>query len=90
VGDGYYESFDYNKIWHRSSGIPLIFKYAVSGSSLNDIVICGDFGFFSHYNGYTWRHFYTNTDNHSIKIKKDIVICVGSDGRKAQIVYARR
>jgi len=46
--------------WKDLPDLPLIYKEAVRGNSLNDVFIVGDFGMVSHFNGRSWYHYQYN------------------------------
>ncbi len=90
VGDGYYESADYNHKWKRTLGLPRKYKFSIDAISFNDIITCGSYGLLSHYNGYSWRHFDTAVENNSIKIKDNLSVIAAEDGRKAYLIIGKR
>jgi hypothetical protein len=56
-GDGIYPSQTLGPTWVRDETFPAIYKDAVRGSAVNDIVVSGSNGLLSHFNGLTWRHY---------------------------------
>ncbi len=92
VGDGYYESNNYNKVWKRSYNFPRKYKRAVVAKKINDIIICGSYSLLMHFNGYTWKYYYDKINGwyNSSDIKGNTAVSVGSDGRKAYIVHGKR
>jgi hypothetical protein len=56
-GDGIYPSRTLGPTWTRDETFPAIYKDAVRGNAVNDIVVSGSNGLLSHFNGLTWRHY---------------------------------
>ncbi|RME59584.1 hypothetical protein D6779_03890, partial [Candidatus Parcubacteria bacterium] len=57
VGNFVYKTFHLGQPWQREPGHPQIFKSAIRGEAVNDVLIVGAFGLVSHFNGVSWHHF---------------------------------
>jgi hypothetical protein len=80
-GDGLF-SYD-GSDWKQVTGVPAIFKHAVRGTRANDIMMVGDFGLVTHYNGSTWHAYQElslSGDYRAVAIKGKLVIAVGDAG----------
>lgn len=88
-GDGLYEnsSGTWKQIHYGAS------KYIqhIRGSSTNSIVVVGDAGLVTHYNGSTWKTFPFdfNTAFNSVAVTNNMVVAVGTNG-KAIVAIGRR
>jgi hypothetical protein len=66
---------------------------AIDGNGINDIVLCGDFGEFLHFNGVSWKSYqelFSGILLLNISIKQDLIVSVGIDNPKAFITIGRR
>ncbi len=92
IGDGYYESVNYNNIWKRSFEFPRKYKRAIAGKRINDILLSGSYDLLAHFNGYSWKYYEINTGgwSNSVDISENIMVSVGSDGREAYIIRGNR
>ncbi len=92
AGDGVFE----NKLgyWEEEKQVSAFYSRNIRGSALNDIYVCGDYGFFAHYNGIRWtvfKNLYINGAYLSIAIKDNLVIAVGYlSNEQAVIIVGRR
>jgi hypothetical protein len=84
VGDGVFYKDNLNDLtWQQDETHPLLFKRSIRGNDLNDIMIVGDFGLVSHYNGKSWHHYRGNElpnlagSYYSVSINGNIVTAVG-------------
>lgn len=57
TGDGVFFTEKIGHTWQPDTAHPLIYKDAIRGDGVNDIIIAGSFGLVSHFNGSTWRHY---------------------------------
>jgi hypothetical protein len=96
-GDGIYPSHSLSGRWQRDTGFPFLHKNRVRGTSVNDVVVVGVYGLFSHFNGVTWQHFtgyvpnYENMSFESVDLKNNLVVAAGQlQGSQAVIVMGRR
>jgi hypothetical protein len=93
-GDGLFSTISLNENWLRHTDLPSIYKNAVRGNDINDIVVVGAFGLLLHYNGKAWMNFqetpYINGTLGRVDIKENIVCSVGSEDNKAVIIIGRR
>ncbi len=85
VGDGVFEKSSLQSpSWYRYplGEVASDYSDAIRGSSLNDIVIAGDFADISHFNGSSWHEYkelYNPLDQLlSVAIKGNIIIAVGN------------
>jgi hypothetical protein len=101
VGDGIYNKHLLSEnIWQFDQIISLIqyYPYCIRGVGINDLVVCGDAGTISHFNGANWRIFERiNLYDRLLSVStiKDIVITVGirynnSLHNQGIIYYGRR
>ena len=91
VGGGIFE----NKkgYWNEVTEVPLYYSRNIRGTDNNNIFVCGDFGFFVHFNGTSWKTFnelYMQGIYYSLAIKNNIVTTVGFNGSKAVIIKGTR
>lgn len=84
VGDGVFYKDKLNEpIWKHDQSHPFLFKRSIRGNEWNDIIIVGDFGLVSHYNGKSWHHYRGNElpnlsgSYYSVSIKENTIIAVG-------------
>ncbi len=92
-GDGIYNNKTGN--WAVESTLPGSYTYRIRGNNLNDIFVCGNYGFLAHYNGVSWK---VSTELlqlngsalYSLSVKDNIIVTVGFDGDKALIVVGKR
>ena len=70
------------------------FLRAIRGNGPNDIVAVGDFGTVMHFNGSTWKDFYSQTQIDgiytSVAIKGNTIIAVGFVNSRAIVLIGRR
>lgn len=91
-GDGVFKSDGIGNGWQQES-YPPYYAFSVRGTAANDIVVAGGFGFLSHFNGSSWRH-YTQTGElpsfngnfYSVAISQKFVVAVGGVQSGAPIV----
>ncbi len=64
----------------------------IKGNGLNDIMVCGGFGFIAHFNGLKWKIFDNvyNAIYTSVNIKKNVAAFVGWRNNKAVITIGKR
>ena len=75
--------------WNEITEVPLYYSRNIRGSDLNNLFVCGDFGFYAHFNGSGWKTFSELSIQgiyYSIAVKSNTVISVGFEGSKAIIV----
>ncbi len=92
-GDGIYT----NKTgsWTAEPITPGSYTYRIRGNNLNDIFVCGNYGYLAHYNGVSWKVFpellqLNGSALYSLSVKDNLIVAVGSDGDKALIVIGDR
>jgi hypothetical protein len=79
--------------WNEITEVPLYYSRNIRGTDNNNIFSCGDFGFFAHFNGTSWKTYnelYIQGIYYSISAKNNIVITVGFNGSKAIIIKGER
>jgi hypothetical protein len=84
VGNGIYtkRTIDENN-WDASlDNLTPYYTYAIRGSGLNNIFICGSYGELLHFNGVTWESFkdtpdFFDADFYNIDVKDEIAVAVG-------------
>lgn len=94
VGNGVYRKNTLEDTkWVLENSHPSLYKEAIRGNNWNDVVIVGDFGLVSHFNGLTWKHYNIElplTNFYSVSIKRNMVTAVGQNGNEAVIIVGRR
>jgi len=96
AGDGFYPSYNLNHVWQRDTTFHPIYKDAVRGQAINDIVVSGSNGLLSHYNGDNWKHYiydvlpFIKGRYYSTDIKLNTIIAVGYNEHRAIIVHGKR
>ena len=92
VGDGLWETHSSDGIWVRNKSLPTLFKTAIAGKDLNDIVVCGAFWLLAHWNGVSWKTYFPRTSGSftAVQIKHNLIIAVGGIENKAVVVSGRR
>ena len=79
--------------WNEITEVPLYYSRNIRGTKNNNIFVCGDFGFFAHFNGVSWKTYnelYIQGIYYSLSAKNDIVMTVGFNGSKAIIIKGER
>ncbi|MGQ9848215.1 MAG: hypothetical protein ACUVQP_12050, partial [Bacteroidales bacterium] len=97
VGNGIYTARNVNKknVWDASlSNLTPYYTYAIRGSSLNNIFICGSFGELIHFNGFSWRTFrntpgFFDADFFNLSVKDGLVVVVGQKFISSFIIIGR-
>jgi hypothetical protein len=87
--------FSYDgKAWTEKNDVPLYFTNRIRGNSPQDIIVVGDVGIVSHYNGSSWRTYLElmlPVDQYtSLAIKGTTVIAVGYKVGKAVVILGKR
>ncbi|MBI3195219.1 MAG: hypothetical protein HYZ34_12255 [Ignavibacteriae bacterium] len=98
AGSGIWKHFNpkRNIPWRKVASITTFPFYteSIRGNGINDIVITGDYGDMGHFNGQTWKSFYSQTRNNgtyrSVAIQKNLVVAVGDNNGKAIIARGIR
>jgi len=94
VGNGVYKKNDLtNPKWILENGHPYLYKEAIRGNDWNDVIVTGDFGLISHFNGLNWQHYEIElpwSNLYSVSVKGNIVVTVGQDGDYAVIAIGKR
>ncbi|MEO8400083.1 MAG: hypothetical protein ABI550_09780 [Ignavibacteriaceae bacterium] len=97
AGDGIYEKEKLNnEIWKNGPlDITTYYTYKIRGKKSNDIAAAGGVGEVLHYNGNSWKSYFSETKlsfgNYlSVDIKGDIIVAVGIDNPKAFIAFGKR
>ncbi|MFQ6618637.1 MAG: glucosyl transferase, partial [Fidelibacterota bacterium] len=92
VRDGVFYTYQLGKVWQADTIHPLLFKAAIRGTNLNDIIITGGFGLVSHFNGVSWRHYAGNElpsfygTYGSVDYNGTLLIAVGDIGDRAIVL----
>lgn len=96
VGDGVFHTNELGKPWQADTTHPLLYKSAIRGNAVNDIIITGGFGLVSHYNGADWRHYngrelpiFLGTYG-SVDYQSNFLVAVGWIGTQAIILRGWR
>lgn len=96
-GDGIYPSHSLSGRWIRDTSFPSLHKNRVRGIGVNDVIVVGVYGLFSHFNGASWRHFtgyvpnYESMSFESVDIKNNLVVAVGQlQGDRAVAIIGKR
>ncbi|BDQ02995.1 glucosyl transferase [Ignavibacterium sp.] len=97
VGNGIYttNNVNYGSFWDASLiNLTPYYTYAIRGSALNNVLICGSFGELLHYNGFTWQSFqnmlgFFNADFFNIDVKENVTAVVGQKFNSGIIVIGK-
>ena len=96
-GDGLYPSRNLANRWHRDLSFPFLYKHAIRGQAVNDVIVAGSFGLLSHFNGVSWRHYNgghfpsSSAAYRGVAIHNNIVAAVGYYNlRNGFVVIGRR
>jgi hypothetical protein len=97
VGNGIYtkQNISDTNSWNSSlDNLTPYYSYAVRGSSLNNIFICGSFGDVLHFNGHSWKTYrnipgFYNTEFYNLAIKNNVVVIVGQSFQSGFITIGR-
>jgi hypothetical protein len=78
--------------WREEHTGSSIFINNIRGFGLNHIVVVGDFGYISHYNGLTWQivGVDVNAGYSSVAVESNLVVAVGNRNGRAFIAIGRR
>jgi hypothetical protein len=89
-GDGFFENSSGE--WREINYGEHVYTNHVRGSAANNIVVVGDFGMISHFNGNTWRVYYPSTSAtyNGVAVTNTMVIAVGQMNGKAVAVIGKR
>jgi len=95
-GDGLYYSYSQSNDWEKIE-LPLYYIYSIRGNRLNDIIVCGGFGYVGHFNGSSWINYMGNGlgeilgNYYSSAIKGNKVCAVGAtvDGKAITVIGTR-
>jgi hypothetical protein len=98
VGDGMYSKYSSTSSapWVAlHPGLTQYYTYVIDGPAFNDIVVCGSFGEFLHFNGFSWRSFRETTGismgaYYEAAIKGSLCIAVGYESPCAIVAIGRR
>lgn len=96
-GDGLYPSRNLDVPWKRDVSFPQLYKHAIRGQAVNDVVVAGSFGLLSHFNGLNWKHYSggtlpsASTAYRGVAIHVNIIVATGyHDLRNGLVVIGRR
>lgn len=95
-GDGLFFNKVINDNWWKDTTFVPIYKDRVRGPNINDIVISGSNGLFSHFNGISWKHYINNELPYysgrllSVDIKNTITVAVGWKESHAIVTMGKR
>jgi hypothetical protein len=98
VGSGMYtkREISANTPWEWiHAGVTQYYTYAIRGNDLNDVVVCGAFGEFLHFNGVSWESYRTLTSItdgafYEVAVKNNLVVAVGYESPRAIVLRATR
>ncbi|MBZ0199167.1 MAG: glucosyl transferase [Ignavibacteriaceae bacterium] len=97
VGNGIYTKTNLNENeWNAGlTALTRYYTYAIRGSALNNIFICGSFGEMLHFSGNSWHSFkniprFFDADFYNIDVKNDIVAAVGQRFNSGCIVIGKK
>jgi len=96
VGDGVFSIRHLGEIWQANGTHPLLYKSAIRGNDINDILIVGAFGLVSHFNGISWHHYAGSAwplfDGYygEVAYKGNLMVAVGQIGNKGLILRGWR
>jgi hypothetical protein len=94
-GDGLYPSRNLTARWHTIPS-PFLYKHAIRGQAVNDVIVAGSFGLLSHFNGVSWLHYNgghfpsTSAAYRGVAIHNDIIVAVGYYNLRNGIVAVGR
>ncbi len=79
----------------KELSIPDYYSNSIRGIALNDVCVCGNYGFLAHFNGVSWKMYPEFTQLNltllaSLSIKDGIVAVVGFSGEAALIILGER
>ena len=96
-GGGVYENNSTGNVNWQKSNYSFIrnFLFRLRGTELNDIAGAGGYGDVLHFNGDSWKSYYSDTqlnygNYYSIAIKDNMIVSVGQDNPYAVIIIGRR
>jgi len=95
-GDGLFFNKIVNDNWWKDTTFIPIYKDRVRGLNINDIVISGSNGLFSHFNGISWKHYINNELPYysgrllSVDIKNTTTVAVGWKESQAIVTMGKR
>jgi hypothetical protein len=85
---------NYGNIWKEETSVPHYFTFRIRGNGLNDIYASGGYGYFAHFNGYTWKNIpeisLSGGDYESIATKRNTTCAVGYIGAKAVVALINK
>ncbi|MEW5799757.1 MAG: hypothetical protein AB1728_12210 [Bacteroidota bacterium] len=92
AGDGIYISKNLPVLWQRNISFPPYYKTSVRGNDVNDIVVVGVNGLFSHFNGITWQHQFVlpNGGLGRCAIRGNMISAVGETNNRTIILLGKR
>lgn len=95
VGDGFWETDTLTKPFKEDRDTDVLntaFMTSVNGIDNRDIVVAGGFKLLAHFNGYKWTSFFPFSSGAfgSVKIKGNLIVATGLDGRYAIAAIGRR
>jgi hypothetical protein len=85
VGSGIYEKHTLSDAQWKNKPLDFTpyYSFGIDGNDINDIAVVGGCGDVLHFNGKTWKSYYSQTqfggNYYAVKIKGDICIAVGSN-----------
>ena len=97
IGDGIYHTSSIDSLPPWDGGVNEIttyYGYAIRGNGVNDVVICGAFGDFLHFNGSTWHQYAELQQNdrvfYRVAFKGNTIAIVGIQGNRALAIRGTR
>ncbi len=97
VGSGIYQTANLSdSTWKNGQfDISSYYIYGIRGNGINDIVATGGVGELLHFNGNTWKSYFSETklsdgNYNAIAIKNNILVAVGQNGSNAVILMGKR
>jgi len=91
-GDGIYISKNIPSVWHRDLTFPFYYKTSAGGSGMNDIIVVGVNGLFSHFNGVRWYHQFVlqNGGLGQCAVRNNMVFAIGQTNNRTIVLHGKR
>lgn len=92
VGDGFWETESLSKPFTKKDVLTSASKTSVHGIDNRDIAVVGGFKLLAHFNGYKWTSLFPFSSGAfgSVKMKGNLIVAVGLDGRYAIAAIGKR
>ena len=68
--------------WYKYGNVTDVLWFCIRGNEINDIFVCGDFGYIAHFNGLSWKSYQFPNHNLivSLDVQDDLIVAVSWDG----------